>query len=205
MKKRSANLAPSSVRTQWLAGLALAGVAVLLAVAPGLRRTLAARRRVNALRRSRAAQESWVAMRETLEARVRRQEDARDALAARMTHAGNAPALAQNIVELAQGTGCTVEAVRLAPQRPLPADPQPPDAGAGRAEPRSLEWPVTLELRGEFEAVLGLAARLQDGRRLLRATRIRLTPDESDGRVLQCTMELSAYGLRQQEGAACHE
>ena len=192
-------------RAQLACGLAVTTVGLLVTVLPTtvrLRRSLAA---LDTVRSAYASKLSWAGKKDEMEERVRKQKEIVEALDARLVAPDRLSTLTRTIAAAARAVGCSVAAIRPLPSHVLsrPGEDKRPGANAANDQgPQFIEFPIRLEVEGEYRQIEALLKRLADLPTHLKLNEAVIQPSESDRELLICELELAGFGLSEGAGKA---
>ncbi len=185
-------------RTQLACGLALTAAGLLVIVLPTalrLRRSLAA---LATVRSAYASKLSWAGRKGEMEERVKNQEKVVQAIDAKLVSPDELSTLTRTIASTARAVGCSVASIRPLPSHTIsrPSEANRPGPPAAKDQgPEFLEFPVRLEVEGEYRQIEALLERLAQLPTHLRVNEAVIQPSEGDRELLICELELAAFGL----------
>ena len=185
-------------RAQSLGGVAIGAAGLLIIVLPTalrLRRSLAALATVQS---AYASKLSWAGKKGEMEKRVEQHQETVEALDATLITSEKVSTLTRVIASAARAAGCSVAAIRpLAPNTLSRGDEEKGKAAQTTAanEPVFVEFPIRLEVEGEYRQVQALLKRLAALPTHLRLKKALVQPSEGDRQMLICELELAAYAL----------
>jgi len=185
-------------RTQLACGLVLTAAGLLTIVLPTtlrLRRSLAA---LATVRSAYASKLSWAGRKGEMEERVRKQKEIVEALDAKLVSPDQLSALTRTITSTARAVGCSVAAIRPLPSHTIsrPSEAKRPSPPTAKDQgPEFLEFPIRLEVEGEYRQIEALLERLAQLPTHLKVNEAVIQPSEGERELLICELELAAFGL----------
>ena len=184
----------------WAWGLVLTAAGFLVFVLPATARLRGSFAERETVRRTYDAKLSWVGNKDEIGRRLREQEAAAAALDARLLTTRDVAGVTQAVAAEAREAGCSVRAIRPLEPRALPR-PDPRGAGGTPAAARKgaqddfTEWPIRVELSGDYGQIQALLAGLWGHERYFRLLRLTLQPAIDNREQLNCDIEIAGYGL----------